>query len=307
MSAMNDREHNLATAEPARQAASEPSRPAAGLTVPFLPPLGALTLGAMAVCVASGVVLFTGFEPANPLASTLAFETGRPFGWFVRSLHAWSAQLSLLALLAHTADHVVRKSDRNSPAATWGALVASLPTTLYLMLGGRAMPGDAEANGVASVMYGILAHVPGVGPAAASWLVGGQGGGDVHVLTAHHVATATLTLALIIVFHIRKLAPDSISAATALGLSGIVALFARPVLVYLPVGGKLHGPWYMGGLRLMLGYVPVWAAGLMFPAVVLAVLTVLPLATPKRAAVMRWTLAVVFVVTLLLTIAAVRA
>lgn len=304
---MDDQEHELVRRKSRRDTPRDPVRPATGLLVPGLPPLGALTLGALAVCVASGVVLLTGFEPGRALASTLAFETGRPFGWFVRSLHAWSAQLSLLALVAHTADHVIRKADRATPTATWVTLVASLPVTLYLMLGGRAMPGDAEANGVASVMSGILSRAPWVGNDAASWLVGGQGGGDVHVLTAHHVATGTLVLALITVFHVRKLAPDPGAAATALGLSGLVALLARPALVAIPVDGKLRGPWYMGGLRLMLEHVPVWAAGLMFPVAVLTLLSVLPMATPKGAAVMRVVLAVLLAATVALTLAAVRA
>ncbi len=280
-------------------------RMASGLTVPGLPPFGALTLGALAVCVVSGIALLAGFEPGRPLLSTLAFETGRPFGWFVRGVHAWSAHLSLLALLAHTADHVLRRSYRDTPASTWAALVASLPVTLYLMLGGRALPLDAEGQGVASVLHGILSQVPWAGAALAAWLVGGPEG-NAHVLAAHHATSATLVLALITVFHVRKLAPDAPSVGVALGLSGIVALLMRPGLVGVAPGGRLDGPWYMGGLRLALEHVPGWAAALMAPASMLALLLALPLARGRVGAWVRGVLAVALAMAVALTIAAVR-
>lgn len=289
----------------AREVDRDPAR--IGLSVQGLPPLGSLTLGALAVCVASGVVLLTGFEPSRPLVSTLAFETGRPFGWFVRALHASSAQLALLALLAHTADHVLRKADRQTSFGGWSILVASLPVTLYLMLGGRAMPGDAEGVGVASVLAGIVARLPWVGEAAASVLAGGTDGANVHVLAAHHVATATLVLALITVYHVRKLAPDAIAAGTALGVSGAISLVWRPALVGTPADGKLYGPWYMGALRLALEHVPVWLAGMVVPAVALGGLCVLPWLTPRGARLVRWALGVLLAAVVALTVAAVRA
>lgn len=281
------------------------NRPAGIPIVPGLPPFGALTLGALGVCVVSGIILLTGFEPARALPSTLAFETGRPFGWFVRNLHAWSATLAFLALLAHTADHVIRQADRSTPPLTWLALVASLPTTLYLMLGGRAMPGDAEASGISAVLHGILARLPLAGTAAASFLVG-PGGADPHVLLAHHVATATLALALITVFHIRKLAPEPLSVAVALGLAGLVSLFARPSLVAVPLDGHLRGPWYMGGLRLTLEHVPVWLGGLVFPGAFLLGLAALPLLSDRGARFLRIALSVALAAYVAVTLAAVR-
>ncbi len=147
-----------------------------------LPALGALTLGALAVCVVSGIVVATGFDPGRPAASILSFEVSRPYGWFFRALHAWSAHLSLIGLVAHTIEYVARRSDRQTSAGNWVVLTASLPVVAYLMLGGRALVGDTEAGGVAAVMHGLLSAVPAFGPAAADVLVRATAGGDMHGL-----------------------------------------------------------------------------------------------------------------------------
>lgn len=261
-----------------------------------LPALGALTLGALAVCVVSGIVVATGFEPGRPATSILSFEVSRPYGWFFRALHAWSAHLSLIGLVAHTIEYVARKSDRQTSAGNWVALTASLPVVAYLMLGGRALVGDTEAGGVAAVMHGLLSAVPMFGPAAADMLVGATAGGDMHGLLIHHVATATLLLVAIIVVHLKRLVPDAIATAVALGLAGGVALVVRPALSVTPMPTALRGPWFMGGLRLMLEHGPAWIVGLMLPAVILGLLGALPLLSEARARVVRLVLLVAGIV-----------
>lgn len=240
------------------------SRAVRGWTQRFgLPTLGALTLASFAVCVVSGVVLATGYDASRPVESVLAFEVGRPFGWFFRALHAYSAQLALLGLLAHTAEYLAREGERHVPRAHWVVVMASLPVTVYLMLGGRALVGDAEGLGVAAVMRGLLEEIPIFGTAAADLLVGGGAAGDLAQLWVHHVSSATLLLLVITVSHLARVVPDVAAIAVALGISGAVGLVARPAILLDPA--VLEGPWYMAGLRLLLRHLPAWLAGVIVP------------------------------------------
>lgn len=257
-----------------------------------LPAIGALTLGAMAVCVVSGIVVTTGFEPADAVQSILRFETARPYGWFFRALHAWSAHLALVGLIGHTVEYVARRGDRQTTVGTWLLLVASLPVMAYLMLGGRALVGDAEAGGIAAVMHGLLSSIPLFGTAAAEIFVG-PAGGDMHALLTHHVATATLALVVITVVHLRRVVPEAGALAVALGLSGGLALLIRPSLALAASPSALHGPWFMGGLRVMLERLPVWFAGLLVPLAFVGLLGSLPSLPLRRTRAVRITLLVV--------------
>jgi hypothetical protein len=271
----------------------EAERPPAspGLQVPGLPTFGALSFGALVVCVGSGVVLMTGFEPARPVLSTLAFETARPFGWFFRALHAWSAQLFLVTLIVHTINYVARRADRQTAFGAWLAVVATLPLTIFLMLGGRALVGDVEGQGVAAVLHGIVSALPWVGRPLGEMLVGTEPGGNAHLLLTHHAATGTLLLCAATFAHLRRVVPDAATLAAALGLAGAVALVVRPELGALAEGARLRGPWFMGGLRLSLQQAPVWLAGLALPAVAFGALALLPKLSDAMARRTRWTLA----------------
>jgi quinol-cytochrome oxidoreductase complex cytochrome b subunit len=238
-------------------------------------------LGALVVCVVSGLVLLAGFEPGRAAGSILDLETSRPWAWFFRALHAWSALLLLVGLAAHTWDFVARGAERAHPRVRWALVTATLPVTLYLMLGGLALTGDAESNGVLAVMRGITEAVPWFGGWAAKLLIGDGGR---MVLYVHHVLTATLVLAVLVVVHLRKGAiPGTVATAAALGISGLVALVLRPSLGPLESVEPLRGPWFMTGLRWMLERAPVWLAGLVLPAALLLVIAALPW-LPERAA-----------------------
>jgi quinol-cytochrome oxidoreductase complex cytochrome b subunit len=241
-----------------------------------LPTLGALTLGALAVCVVSGVVVATAYDAARSVDSVLAFEVGRPYGWFFRALHAHSAQLGLLGLIAHTLEYLARGGERQVPPSHWVVVMASLPVTLYLMLGGRALVGDAEGLGVAAVMRGLLEQLPVFGAAAADVLVGANASDDMVPLLTHHVSSATLLLLVLTVVHLKRVVPDAVSTSVALGLSGVVALAVRPAVVMSDAPAVLEGPWYMAGLRLMLQYLPAWFAGLVLPLSCYLLLSSLP-------------------------------
>lgn len=253
----------------------------------WLPALGALSLALLCICVLSGVVLMTAFDPSHALASTLRFETERPFGWFFRALHAYSGHASLVVLLLHGLEHLIRRADRDTPPGTWLVLWLSVPGVAYLMLGGRALPGDAEGRGVASVLAGILHQVPIGGAALAETLVGLEVD-RTRVLLTHHASSATLLIAVITVIHVQRLWPSVQALGWALGISGLLAVLFRPQLVLDRAGDELRGPWFLAGMRWGLLHLPPWFAGLAVPAFFFLLVSALPLVSPKPA---RWMLA----------------
>lgn len=267
-----------------------PQRFTLGLTIAGLPPFGSLALGSGAVCIGSGLVLLAGYRASHALESILQLETSRPFGWFFRALHAWSALIFLLALVVHVVDFVWRRADRNITLTRWILLVATVPVTVYLMLGGLAITGDAEGEGVAAILRGLLRTVPWVGAPIAQALAGSTG--SLQVLCVHHVASASIVLLVLVFIHVRRILPDAVSTGTALGLAGMLALFVRPALGPASEVGQLRGPWFMGGLRWMLQWVPPWLAGVMLPTIALLLFAALPALSDRRARAARWALGI---------------
>jgi hypothetical protein len=92
---------------------------------------------------------------------------------------------------------------------------------------------------------------------------------------------------VITVVHLKRIVPDAVATAVGLGMAGGLALLLRPALAVASSPVQLRGPWFMGGLRLMLEYVPARLAGLVFPALTLALLAALPLLSEKRARIAR--------------------
>jgi cytochrome b6 len=171
--------------------------------------LGGLTLFLFAVQVVTGILLLLYYRPSASEAyeSVQFIVTQVPFGWLIRNVHSWSANLLIAAAFAHFFSVFLLKSYRKPRELTWvsGILL------LFLMLGfgfsGYLLPWNELAFFATKVGTGIAGAVPVVGKFLMRLL---RGGDDVtgatlsrfyglHVAILPALATALVALHLLLV------------------------------------------------------------------------------------------------------------
>jgi len=138
--------------------------------------LGGMTLFLFGVQVFTGILLLLYYRPSASEAyeSVQFIVTTVPFGWLIRNIHSWSANLLVLAAFGHFFSVFFLKSYRKPRELTWisGVLL------LFLMLGfgfsGYLLPWNELSFFATKVGTGIAGGVPLVGAFLLRLLRGGD-------------------------------------------------------------------------------------------------------------------------------------
>jgi cytochrome b6 len=138
--------------------------------------LGGLTLFLFAIQVASGILLILYYRPsAEEAYESVQFIVSEvQFGWLIRNVHSWSANLLIAVAFAHFFSVFLLKSYRRPRELTWvtGMLL------LFLMLGfgfsGYLLPWDELAFFATKVGTGMAGAVPIIGDGLMRVLRGGD-------------------------------------------------------------------------------------------------------------------------------------
>lgn len=219
--------------------------------------LGQLSFAALAVTVASGVVLSLVYDPSEPLASTELLQGGVAYGFLVRAAHNLAAQLFLVSLILHTVDHLLARSYRELAAAAWWRLVLVATLGLGAMFSGFLLRGDAEARAAQAIAASLLRQVPAAGGDLSRLLLG-EPGGPLHAVYAHHLVTFSLVPWLVAIAHARRVwAGVLVTLVVAAGVTA-AALVVHPGPGVPPGMGRgaLWGPWYFIGVQELLRHLP---------------------------------------------------
>ena len=167
---------------------------------------GGMTLFLIGIQIASGVLLLLYYHPSAQEAfeSVRFIMTKVEFGWLVRSVHAWAANLAIFAAMVHLASVFFLKAYRPPRELTWVTGVV----LLFLLFGfgftGYLLPWNTLAFFATKVGTEIAGIVPVAGPILQSFL---RGGGDVTDVTLTrffwlHVAILPISLAGLLVLHL---------------------------------------------------------------------------------------------------------
>jgi cytochrome b6 len=137
---------------------------------------GGMTLFFFLIQVATGILLMLYYRPSAETAfeSVETLMTQVPFGWLIRSIHSWSANLMVLSAFVHLATVYFAKGYRSPREITWvtGCLLFFL--TLGFGFSGYLLPWNQLAFFATKVGTEIAGAVPLVG----DWMVRFLRGGD---------------------------------------------------------------------------------------------------------------------------------
>ena len=138
--------------------------------------LGGMTLFLFGVQVFTGILLLLYYRPsaAEAYESVQFIVTEVPFGWLIRNLHSWSANVLIGLAFAHFFSVFFLKSYRKPRELTWVSGVF----LLFLMLGfgfsGYLLPWNEVSFFATKVGTGIAGAVPVIGHFSLRLLRGGD-------------------------------------------------------------------------------------------------------------------------------------
>ncbi len=171
--------------------------------------LGGITLFLFLIQVTTGILLLLYYRAsANEAYESVQYITTQvQFGWLIRSIHSWSANLMILTGFAHMFSVLFLRSYRKPRELTWATGMLLLFLALGFGFSGYLLPWNALAFFATKVGTDVAGQVPLVGHAVRTFLRGGEEvtGATLtrffgfHVAVLPGIATTLLSIHLLLV------------------------------------------------------------------------------------------------------------
>ncbi|HYM08854.1 MAG TPA: cytochrome b N-terminal domain-containing protein [Terriglobales bacterium] len=153
---------------------------------------GGITLFLFVIQVLTGALLLLYYRPTPTEAyeSVQFIVTRVQFGWLIRSIHSWSANLMILTAFIHMFSVVFLHAFRRPRELTWLSGIALLGLVLAFGFSGYLLPWNTISYFATKVGTDMAAAVPLVGRHIARFLRGGNdvGGATLTRFFGFHVA-----------------------------------------------------------------------------------------------------------------------
>lgn len=187
--------------------------------------LGGMTLFFFIVQVVTGIMLMLYYRPSAQEAyeSVQFIMTQVSFGWLIRSIHSWSANLMVVTALIHFFSVLFMKAYRRPRELTWMSGFVLLALSLGFGFSGYLLPWNSLAYFATRVGTDIAGSVPFIGDFIVRFLRGGDHvtGSTLSRFYGWHVAilpaltTMLLALHLFLVQRHGMSVPPSVEKSTA--------------------------------------------------------------------------------------------
>jgi len=242
----------------------------------WTPGWGEISLSAFIIALISGVFLIPFFESSpDPFKSISIFINYSTLNHLLHSLHSYSGDLFLIAGFMHTFEYIYKKSYTNYSFKPWFFMVLLSVFSLLAVFSGFLSIGSKGSFSAISIVSGILSRLSVVGTFISEFLFPNE---QLSVIYMHHIATFTILSVILIYVHIKKLKPESYALYYTLTILIIFSIAFPEGIGFSPETPLevIKGPWYFIGFQEMLGWLPVWIAGLLFPIIILIFFSIFP-------------------------------
>jgi len=168
--------------------------------------LGGITLFLFIIQVLTGILLLLYYRPgANQAFESVQYiMTQVQFGWLIRSIHSWSANLMIFTAFAHMFSVLFLKSYRKPRELTWVTGVILLVLVMGFGFSGYLLPWNTLAFFATKVGTDIAGQVPIIGHPIMIFLRGGEEvtGATLTRFFGFHVAVLPGLVTVLILFHL---------------------------------------------------------------------------------------------------------
>lgn len=161
--------------------------------------MGGIALMFLAVQVITGVLLMVYYVPEinSAHASILKINSQIDFGWFIRSLHSWGANLMILVVMVHLFSTYFMKSYRNPRELTWLTGLGLMAVCLGFGFSGYLLPWDDVSFFATKIGIDVASKMPLLGASIAEILRGGDNISQFTISRFFAIHVAVLPLALL--------------------------------------------------------------------------------------------------------------
>lgn len=168
--------------------------------------LGGITLFLFGVQVCTGILLLLYYRPsANEAFESVQYITTQvQFGWLIRSIHSWSANLMILTAFAHMFSVLFLRAYRKPRELTWITGMLLLFLALGFGFSGYLLPWNMLAYFATKVGTEITAQIPFIGHWMLVFLRGGEDvtGATLTRFFGFHVAVLPGITTLLVALHL---------------------------------------------------------------------------------------------------------
>lgn len=168
--------------------------------------MGGVAAMFLGIQVVTGILLMVYYVPDidSAHASILKINSQIDFGWFIRSLHSWGANLMILAVLAHFFSTYFMRAYRKPREFTWFSGLALMVICLAFGFTGYLLPWDDVSLFATKIGLDIAGKAPLIGPIIANLLRGGDTVSQATIsrFFTIHVAVLPITLLGLLGLHL---------------------------------------------------------------------------------------------------------
>ena len=168
--------------------------------------LGGITLFLFMIQVGTGILLLLYYRPgANEAFESVQYIMTRvQFGWLIRSIHSWAANLMIFTAFAHMFSVVFLRAYRKPRELTWLSGMLLLFLAMGFGFSGYLLPWNTLAFFATKVGTEIAGQVPFIGHSLMVFLRGGEEvtGATLTRFFGFHVAVLPLLTTLLVAIHL---------------------------------------------------------------------------------------------------------
>ena len=222
---------------------------------------GGITLFLLGIQAITGILLLLYYRPsvAEAFDSVRFIMTRVEFGWLIRSIHSWSANLLILAAFVHMFSVVFTHAYRRPRELTWLSGIALLGLMLGFGFSGYLLPWNQISYFATKVGTDVAASVPIAGPSVARFLRGGEDVGAAtltrffafHVMILPLITFGLVGIHLLLVQKHGMSTPSGVSSSRLAQMKFFPNFLLRELVIWygvLAVLGTLAAifPWELG-------------------------------------------------------------
>lgn len=161
--------------------------------------MGGIAAMLLGVQVVTGILLMVYYVPEinSAHASILKINSQINFGWFVRSLHSWGANLMIFALFVHLFSAYFMKAYRKPRELTWWTGLILMVLCLAFGFTGYLLPWDEVSFFATKIGLDIAEKMPLVGHIVSYMLRGGDSIGQATISRFFVIHVAVLPVLLL--------------------------------------------------------------------------------------------------------------
>lgn len=276
--------------------------------------LGGISAFLFLVLAITGVLLTFFYVPtpddAFPSLEVISFQV--PFGWLMRNLHYWAAQVMVIAVVLHLLRVVFTGAYKPPRRFNYVIGLALLAITLLLNFTGYVLRWDEGTRWALVVGTNLVKETPLIGGALYQMIVGGPDIGPATTIRfyAWHILGLAVPAFFLIGWHVFRVRRDGgishrprehdpepripraqlVQTETLAMLVILAALIFLAILIPAPLGAradlptrpdKAQAPWFFLWVQVLLRAIPPVWAGVLIPLGLLLLLGVIPYALDR--------------------------